>query len=360
MVERQKICIPYKYNQEEIKRMLSNGEIEKVVDTIEMQIEELFLIRSPKYRYSKGFKNELKHFKEEITLKKSLKDYGNWFYFPNDKLIIHYLPEEIHQEIRTARNRNLITKNEQDKFHNFSVGIAGLSIGSHAAYTLSMMGGGKVLKLADPDTLSASNLNRVRYDFTQVGEKKTLLSAKGILKINPYADIYLYPKGINNANISEFLFGPPKIDVLIEEVDDLRLKFDLRFLAKEYKIPVIMATDNGDNVIVDVERYDLDNNLDIFNGLVGEITHESLNDIPEDVLNALIGNIVGVDYVTNRVLKSLVEVGKTLYSWPQLGDAANLSGSVIVYLIKAMSLGQPLKSGKYAVDLDKIFQLGDS
>lgn len=359
MVERQKICIPYKFNKKEIKRMLSEREIEKVVDTVEVQIEELFLIRNPEYRL-KGIKDELNDFKEEITQKKSIENYGNWFIFPDDKLIVHYLPEKIHQEIRTARNRNLINKIEQDKFYNFSVGIAGLSIGSHAAYTLSMMGGGKLLKLADPDTLSASNLNRVRYDFTQVGEKKTLLSAKGILRINPYTDIYLYSKGINSDNILKFLLGPPKIDVLIEEVDDIRLKFELRFLAKKNKIPVIMATDNGDNVIVDVERYDLDKNLDIFNGLVGEITQESLNDIPDEVLNALIGNIVGADYVTNRVLESLVEVGKTLYSWPQLGDAANLSGSVIVYLIKAIALNQPLKSGKYAVNLDKVFNLGDS
>ena len=359
LAERQKLCIPYKFNQKTINRMLSDREIEKIVDTVEMQIEELFLIRNPKYRF-KGTKNELMDFKEEITQNKPIKEYGNWFVFPDDKLIVHYLPEEIHQEIRTARNRNLITKTEQDKFYNFSVGIAGLSIGSHAAYTLSMMGGGKVLKLADPDTLSASNLNRVRYDFTQVGENKTLLSAKGILKINPYTDIYLFSKGINDTNIVEFLLGPPKIDVLIEEVDDIRLKFELRFLAKKYKIPVVMATDNGDNVIVDVERFDLNNNIDIFNGLVGEITRESLDDIPDDVLNALIGNIVGVDYATNRVLQSLVEVGKTLYSWPQLGDAANLSGSVIVYLIKTLALNQPLKSGKYAINLDKVFKLGDS
>ena len=63
MVERQKICIPYKFNKKEIKRMLSDREIEKVVDTVEVQIEELFLIRNPEYRF-KGIKDELNDFKE--------------------------------------------------------------------------------------------------------------------------------------------------------------------------------------------------------------------------------------------------------------------------------------------------------
>lgn len=337
--------------------MLDNHEVYKIIDTIDFQLEELFLIRNPEFRYKKRFVNELKRFKKQIILTNSISDFGCWFNYPEDRLIIHFLPEKLHQEIRTARNKNLITKNEQNEFYNFKVGIVGLSIGSHAAYTLSMMGGGKVLKLSDPDTLSASNLNRVRYDFSQIGINKTNLCIKGILKINPYSDIYEYSKGINKDNILDFLLGPPKIDVLVEEVDNLRLKFELRFLAKKYKIPVIMATDNGDNVIVDVERYDLNNNLDIFNGLVGEINQKNIHDIPDEVLRALIGNIVGVDFVTNEVLKSLMEVGKSLYSWPQLGDAANLSGSVIAYLVKKIALKQPLKSGKYLVNLDEIFKL---
>lgn len=345
----------YPYDQQIFRRMIDEGKIIKILDTVDQQIEDLFLIRNPEYRYNKNYKNNLKKFKKEILAKSTMETFGNWFYFPKSYLLVHYLPQELHQELRTARNRNLITEKEQKKFYNFSVGIAGLSVGSHAAFTLTIMGGGGLLKLADPDTLSASNLNRVRYDFTQIGKSKAILTADGIKKINPYSKLQIYPNGINENNITDFLAGPPKINVLVEEVDDLKLKFELRFFAKKHRIPVVMATDNGDNIIVDIERYDQEKNLPIFNGLVGNLTYKEFKKIPTEVLRTLVGNIVGIDYVTNRVLYSLSEVGSTLYSWPQLGDAANLCGSVITYLIKSLALNNPLRSGKYAVNLDNIF-----
>ncbi|MEK7547092.1 MAG: ThiF family adenylyltransferase [Patescibacteria group bacterium] len=343
---------PEKENLESFK---SRFVIDEVIDSYAGQLEELFLIRNPKYRFDKNYKEEFEKFLKEHLAGKEMKDAGSWFYFPWNKFLVHYLSDEMHQELRTARNRNLITKAEQEKFYNFIIGVAGLSVGSHAALTIAMMGGGKTMKLADPDEISGSNLNRIRYDFTEVGKGKCELAWRKILQMNPYAEIIDYPGGITEQNIIEFLAGPPKLEVLVEECDNLEMKIRLRVEAKRLGIPVVMATDNGDNVIIDIERYDLDPNLKIFNGIVGDLTVKEFKNFPPQELSKLASKIAGPEMTAPRMLDSLLEVGKTLYSWPQLGDAATLAGVSLSYVVKRLALGEKIKSGKLEVNLDSVF-----
>src|SRR3990167_10414315 len=44
---------------------------------------------------------------------------GRWVFFPWSNQLLHILDSEDFQELRTARNRNLITKEEQRKFNEF-------------------------------------------------------------------------------------------------------------------------------------------------------------------------------------------------------------------------------------------------
>jgi len=118
---------------------------------------------------------------------------------------------------------------------------------------------------------------------------------------------------------------------------------------------VIMATDNGDNVIIDIERYDLDKNIEIFNGAAGHLTVEEFQKIPPQEIPRLATKLAGPNLVVPRMLDSLLEVGRTLYSWPQLGDAATLSGVVLAYLVKRIALGDKTATGKLEVNLDAIF-----
>ena len=53
---------------------------------------------------------------------------------------------------------------------------------------------------------------------------------------------------------------------------------------------------------------------------------------------------------------SLLEVGKSIYSWPQMGNAATLAGVSLSYVVKRILLGESLVSGKKEVNLDAIFQ----
>jgi len=124
------------------------------------------------------------------------------------------------------------------------------------------MGGAQKIKIADPDEVSPSNLNRIRSDFLALGRKKTDLALEYLYQLNPYAEIDVFDTGVTEANMEQFLSD---IDVLIEETDDLEIKIRLRLAARERGIPVVMATDNGDNIIVEVERFDLDKTKQLFN-----------------------------------------------------------------------------------------------
>ena len=171
-------------------------EVIRTVDQYEELLKELFLIRNPKFRFNPDYAEPLKRFVEQHIGGKPPNEAGTWFYFPWDKALIHYLPDAMHQELRTARNKHLIAKEEQDKFYDFKVGIAGLSVGSHAALTIAMMGGGRSMRIADPDEISGSNLNRIRLDYSYVGTNKCDAVARLLYQTNPYADIKAYPQGI--------------------------------------------------------------------------------------------------------------------------------------------------------------------
>ncbi len=128
-----------------------------IVDEYQALLEDLFLIRNPRFKFQKIYTDELTDFIGQYTNNRSLDDCGAWFYFPWNKTIAHYLPHDEHQEIRTARNRNIITKDEQEKLYGLRVAYAGLSVGSHGVATFALMGGARSIHLADPDVVSPSN-----------------------------------------------------------------------------------------------------------------------------------------------------------------------------------------------------------
>ncbi len=342
-------------SQETLSAFKGRVQVARILDTYAEQLKELFLIRNPRCKFDLNCKSEFGGFAMEHLRGKTMEEVGSWVYFPWNQLLVHYLSNSYHQELRTARNKNIINAAEQKRFQEFKVGVAGLSVGSHAALTMVLMGGANTMKLADPDDISGSNLNRIRYDFTSVGSKKCDMAAQIIYQMNPYAELFTYLEGVDATNMEEFLAGPPKLDVLVEEMDNLEMKVRVRLEARKLKIPVVMATDNGDNVIVDVERYDLNPDLEIFNGATGHLTLEEFQKFPPQELPRLATKIAGPKYVVSRMQSSLLEVGKTLYSWPQLGDAATLAGVAVAYVVKRLALGEEVASGKFEVNLDSVF-----
>ncbi|WP_088943656.1 ThiF family adenylyltransferase [Rhodococcus sp. 1168] len=238
------------------------------------------------------------------------------------------LPDSVHfYRLRTARNRFLLDDDEQTTWGSALIGIAGLSVGSSVAAVCSLTGARR-FRIADPDTLGPSNLNRLQGSVCDLGVAKVTLAQRRILEIDPYSDVSGFPGGYTSADVT-FLrsSGGERLAVLVEEMDDLAMKLEIRLQARALRIPVVMATDNGDNVILDVERYDLDADYPPFHGRAGDLTECSESELNEPANRMRLANaIVGSD-VTPRTRYSLTQVGRSLPSWPQLGTAANAAGS---------------------------------
>jgi molybdopterin/thiamine biosynthesis adenylyltransferase len=318
-------------------------------DIFTQNLEELFYIRFPNKKGAPDAPIVLEEFKNQSV------DSDAWIYFPSEKITIHTLNEELYFELRTARNKNVITADEQNKYRDFSIGIAGLSVGSSVAVTLTMSGGPKNIKLADFDDVEISNLNRIHANILDVGENKTSVCAKRIWKLDPYANLVLYDKGISNDNLSEFILKESRVDVVIDAMDNLNLKTKIRLLCREQKIPVLMATDNGDGVILDVERFDKEPTRKIFHGTVPELEEniESLANLTKTDWLRLATKIVDPKYLTQNMQKSLPEIGKTLGGVPQLGPAATIAGSAIAFAIRRIANKQEVNSGRYIISLEE-------
>jgi len=321
-----------------------------VIDRNAINLQELFLLRNPRYKFEKDYEAPLAEFLNRYDYP----DFGSWFYFPWSNALVRYLPESLHLELRTGRNKNLITETEQLAFYYSSVVILGLSVGGQVAAVIAMTGGARHLKLVDPDTLSGDNLNRIRTGFPSVGTKKVVIAARQIYEVNPYSKIELYSEGINEKNADEILTGA---DLVVEEMDNPYWKFRARELARASGLPVLMATDNGDGAIVDIERFDLNRKTRLFNGLVGGMTAAELKSMLSRDLPRVAGKIAGSNLVVSRMLESVATVGKTLYSWPQLGTAANMCGSLVAMIARRILAGAGnIRSGRYAVNPDAIFE----
>ncbi len=51
---------------------------------------------------------------------------------------------------------------------------------------------------------------------------------------------------------------------------------------------------------------------------------------------------------------SLTQVGSKLPAWPQLGNAATLSGAAISYVARRILTGEAMPSGRYEVNFDAL------
>jgi len=330
--------------------LLSEGAIKQISDDYEEEQRELFGIRNPSKVYAPGFEEAFQEYFSSLSVERSLSEHGRWVYFPWRYLAAHILPEEEYHLVRTARNQNLITREEQEKFYNATVGIAGLSVGSSVALALVLQGGPKHLKLADMDRLALSNTNRIVAGADRLGMLKVEMAARTLYEINPYATLELYPDGLTPENIDAFCEG---LDLIIDEIDNLAVKYLIREQARKRKIAVVMAADNGDNAVIDIERQDINPQPEFFHGRMGEISYETLSKLDKFGIGKMITKLVGPENVTERMQQSLMEMGKTIVSWPQLGGAALVNGAAVAYCVRKILNGQPLKSNRALVSLDE-------
>lgn len=339
-----------KYTKKDLDKLKKNNKIWKIIDIYENQLEELFEINNPlKTKQSEYIENKL--IDQELV--------GNWIYFSWNGHLVHTVNEEEYFSLRTNRNKNLINKKEQDDLYGFCVGMVGLSVGGSIAAGLSYQGIAKDIKLAEFDTLETTNLNRVRAGISDVGTKKIDIVCRQVYEINPYANLYCFSEGLTKDNIKDFIYTDPKPKVIFEIIDDFQMKILLRLEARKAGIPVVMMANLGDNILIDIERYDLEPDLPLLNGLLGDLPEKILENPNED-RNKYAVQIVGIENVPTKALESVREIGKTLVGRPQLSSTVTIGGGLGVYLVRMVAMNRNLKSGRYKVKFDNLFSLSDN
>lgn len=279
-----------------------------------------------------------------------------WVHYPWQHTLLHCIGSDALFALRTNRNKLLINEKEQRILRKAVVGVAGMSVGSGIALGSVYSGISDTIKIADRDLLDTSNLNRLREPLLAVGEPKVALAARHIYELNPFADVHVFDEGLSDESIDAFL-DKPKLSVVIDEIDDFRMKIQLRVKAREYGIPLLMFTSLGDSILVDVERYDINPKLELFNGVIPGISEEILSkeDITGDDAKRYAVQLVGASYVPTRALGSLLEIGRSLAGRPQLYSTIAVDGGLAAYVIRCLLLNQPLASGRYSIRFAELF-----
>lgn len=340
---------------DQLDDLLANHFISRIADNYDEQYAELIVGRHPQlYRATIEVKREsLKRYLEEHYSGRDSWKLGTWVYFPWSGVLAHVLEKGLFLESRTMRNKNLITADEQQKYAEFAVGCIGMSVGSNVALSLVLTGGSQKLKIADGAVISASNLNRVLAGVADIGNSKSIVMARRMYEMNPYVAIECYNENITEASIIRFFEQPWPLNAVVDEIDDLKAKILLRVEARKRRIPVVMATDIGDDVMLDVERYDLDGNLPLFHGIVKNAEALVTEEVSKQEWLKYAMKIIDPKNVPLRMQQSLLEVGAKIVTQPQLGGTALMSGVVASYALRQMALGGRLRSGRTLISLEK-------
>lgn len=335
-----------KFDHEEFAK---SHHVFRVTDLFSTQIDELFEILNPSIIFDSDFEKRQKEYLQSRLTGDNL---GNWVFFPWSGELLHILDEAEYAQLRTNRNKNLINEAEQKVLDKFSVAIAGMSVGSHIASALVFSSISRSLKLADFDILSTSNLNRVKAGVADVNKPKIDIISAQLYEINPYINLQPYPQGVKPESINDFFSKDFQPNLIIELIDNFKMKVQLRLEARRRQIPLLMFTNLGDNILIDVERYDLDPNLELFNGLAGPTVEKILDQpITEDLKKEFAVKLVGREHVPKRAIETLAEINKTLVGRPQLYSTVTAMSGVASYVIRQIALGENVKSGRRFVKL---------
>lgn len=337
--------------KEQFYSLLQSGKI-AVFDDLYNQLKELIKSRNPD--------KKLTTTDYELLINGHLNgcpidDYGVWVHYPWSHRIVHLLDEEEYIELRTSANRNKISTKERNILATKKVGVIGLSVGQSVSVTLALERGCGELRLADFDTLELNNLNRIRTGVHNLGILKVYAVAREIAEIDPFIKVICYEEGITDDNIDAFFTQGGKLDAVIDECDGVNIKILCRLKAKELHVPVLMeASDRG---TLDIERFDLEPDRPIMHGW---LQHLSLD---LDVLRKLETNeqklpymlpIAGFDTLSNRMKASLLEMNRSITTWPQLATAVTLGGALTADTCRRMFLEQLTVSGRYFIDLEQL------
>lgn len=276
-----------------------------------------------------------------------VREHRRWAYYPWRRAVVAVLGPRGFHALRLDRNRNNITAAEQTQLSTLTIGVAGLSVGHVIAHTLATQGLCGKLRLADFDHLELSNLNRVPATVFDLGINKAVVAARRIAEIDPYLPVEVLDTGLSAETLDDFVNG---LDIVVEECDSLDIKALLRVAARDLEIPVLMAT--SDRGIIDVERFDQEPGRPILHGLLGQL---DVNLLPGMSSREKIPHVLRhleAERLSPRTAASLIEIDRSLSTWPQLASDVIIGASAIAEAVRRIGLGEHLRSGRSRIDVN--------
>ncbi len=139
------------------------------------------------------------------------------------------------------RNRGWFREEDQSRLRSKRIAIPGLGgVGGHHLHGFLRLGFEK-FNLADPDSFEIQNFNRQQGASCEtVGQMKIDVAAKFARSLNPEVDLRLFPQGVTEANMNEFLDG---VDIVVDALDlfAMDIRIALYELAYQKGIPVVTA-----------------------------------------------------------------------------------------------------------------------
>jgi molybdopterin/thiamine biosynthesis adenylyltransferase/nitroreductase len=278
-----------------------------------------------------------------------LEEGQRWAFYPWRRSLVRLLAPRSFSALRLDRNRNKLTTEEQSQLRSLRVGVVGLSVGHAVAHVLAMEGLAGELRLADFDHVELSNLNRLPATVLDLGVNKAVVAARRIAEIDPYVRVTVQPEGIQPDNLDAFLDG---LDLVVEECDSLDIKLLVREAARAKRIPVVMET--SDRGVVDVERFDLEPDREPFHGLLPGVRSSDLAELSTLEKAPYVLRMMGSGDVSSRGAASLLEVGRTVTAWPQLGSEVTLGAASVACVVRRLGLKGQLPSGRVRIDLEEL------
>jgi molybdopterin/thiamine biosynthesis adenylyltransferase len=272
-----------------------------------------------------------------------------WAYYPWRRTAVAVLGPRGFRAVRLDRNRNVVTADEQARLGALRIGVIGLSAGHVIAHTLAAQGLCGELRLADFDQLELSNLNRVPATVFDIGLNKAEAAARRITELDPYLPVRIFESGLTLDTIDEFLDG---LDIAVDECDSLDMKAIVRERARARGIPVLMAT--SDRGLVDVERFDLDPQRPILHGLLGNVDPASLARMTSGEKVPHLLRFLEAPQLSARGAASLLEIDRTLSTWPQVSGDVAAGAPVIAESVRRIGLGEHLASGRVRLDISGV------
>jgi molybdopterin/thiamine biosynthesis adenylyltransferase len=261
------------------------------------------------------------------------------------------------------KNKKMPWQETRQVLSSTNIAVAGCSVGNSIIHGTVMDLRPKNIKIADKSLYKMENINRVRLGYWEIVEpnsksasaqdlllkNKANVTASQLYAIDPYINVFIYNEGINENNISRFLKGggnEPAADFLVEEVDDPRVKVLLRTYAKKYRIPLLMVTDLGSSIQLDILRFDQNSKLPLTFKNTDAKLIKSMETVYEDPGNRktffnFVDQLIGRDYRQDE-LKEIIEQKTEIPTStiiPQLGSTIMAAGGIMAEAIARIRLG---------------------